>query len=75
MITNSLKTKTDIYKISLTAYRAVKLLMLLIKNPCNGDDIIEYFRQDPVTENCANKDTLRITINSLKAVILKIRHV
>ena len=73
MITNSLKSKTNIYKISLTAYRAVKLLELLIEKPCSGDDIIEYFKQDNITENCANKDTLRITLNSLKAVGCQIK--
>lgn len=73
MIVNSLKFKNDIYKISLTAYRAVKLLNMLLEKPRGKEEIIESFRNDKVTEYSANKDTLRITVNSLRAVGCKIR--
>jgi len=62
----NLKTVTS--KISITAYRAIKLLEMLLISPCSSTDILNAFLEDPITRNSATKDTLRITINSLKAV-------
>lgn len=70
---NNLKIKTATSKISLTAYRAIKLLEMLMDKPCCAEYIIENFRQDPITESSASKDTLRITLNSLKAVGCRIK--
>lgn len=65
---NKLRLLSSTSKISITAYRAIKLLEMLLISPCSSEDIIKEFAKDPVTERSASKDALRITINSLKAV-------
>ena len=70
---NKANIKTATSKISITAYRAIKLLEMLIVSPRSSSDILNAFLEDPVTSSSATKDTLRITINSLKAVGCKIK--
>lgn len=65
---NKLNFQVNTSKISLTAYRAIKLLKMLLNSPCSSEEIIEEFAKDSITERSATKDSLRITINSLKAV-------
>ena len=65
---NKLNFLVNTSKISLTAYRAIKLLKMLLNSPCSSKEIIEEFVKDSITERSATKDSLRITINSLKAV-------
>ena len=65
---NKIKSETVTSKISITAYRAIKLLEMLLSSPCSSEDIIREFAQDKITNRSATKDSLRITLNSLKAV-------
>lgn len=53
--------------ISLTAYRALFLLAILMEEPCSAEDIIEQFKNNPITRKSLSKDTVRVTINTLKA--------
>lgn len=62
----SIKTKNT--NISLTAYRAVKILKLLLEKPQTSAEIIDVLKQDELTERSVSDDTLRVTMNSLKAV-------
>ena len=66
----SIKTKNT--NISLTAYRAIKILKLLMEKPSTSAEIIEVLKQDELTKRSISDDTLRITMNSLKAVGCKI---
>lgn len=66
----SIKTKNP--NISLTAYRAIKILKLLLEKPQTSAEIIDVLKQDELTERSVSDDTLRVTMNSLKAVGCKI---
>lgn len=66
------KLKTQYVNISLTAYRAIKVLKMLIEKPCSNAEIIENLKADEITRKSTSDDTLRVTINSLKAVGCKI---
>ena len=70
---NKINFQVNTSKISLTAYRAIKLLEMLLNSPCSSEKIINSFSKDPITERSATKDSLRITINSLKAAGCKIK--
>lgn len=61
------KTKINYSNISITAYRAIKILKLLIEKPRSSAEIIGYLQKDEITNKSTSEDTLRITINSLKA--------
>ena len=60
--------KEKINAINLTAYRAIKILRMLIEKPCSHSEIIENLKNDEITERSISDDTLRATINSLKAI-------
>jgi hypothetical protein len=64
----NLKEKHKSLNISLTAYRAIKILKILIEKPCSQKEIIDYLKSDELTCRSISDDTLRITINSLKNV-------
>lgn len=66
----SIKTKNT--NISLTAYRAIKILKLLMEKPSTSAEIIDVLKQDELTKRSISDDTLRISMNSLKAVGCKI---
>ena len=54
--------------ITITAYRAIKILKMLIEKPCSNKEIIEALRKDSVKNKSLSEDTLRATLNSLKTV-------
>lgn len=68
----NLNFKTKNTNISLTAYRAIKILKLLMEKPSTSAEIIEVLKQDELTMRSVSDDTLRVTMNSLKAVGCKI---
>lgn len=53
---------------SLTGYRVLVLLDLLLKGPCTTANINECFLQNKYIKSAFSKDTLRIYINSLRAI-------
>lgn len=60
--------KNNNINISLTAYRAIKILKMLIEKPCSNSEIVKELKEDEITKKSTSDDTLRVTINSLKAV-------
>lgn len=68
METNKLLEKYRINAINITAYRAIKIFKLLNEKPCSHKEIIENLKQDKITNRSISDDTLRATLNSLKAV-------
>ncbi len=69
----NLNVKTKNNNISLTAYRAIKILKLLMKKPAANNEIMEVLKQDELTNRSISDDTLRISINSLKAAGCEIK--
>lgn len=65
---NVISLRQSTTNISLTAYRAIKILKLLLQKPCSHDDIVNYLQEDENTARYTSDDTVRITLNSLKAV-------
>lgn len=65
---HNLKEKRYCANISITAYRAIKILMLLIDRPYSSAELTEILKNDEITCRSTSDDTLRVTINSLKAV-------
>lgn len=65
---HSYKDKRYCANISITAYRAIKILMLLIDSPYSATELSEALKSDEITCRSTSDDTLRVTINSLKAV-------
>ncbi len=53
--------------ISLTAYRALFVLGLLIEKPRSRQKIVEMLRLNELTSRYATLETVRVTINTLKA--------
>lgn len=66
--TQNLKSKKYYSNISITAYRAIKILMLLIEKPYSALELTDALKNDEITSRSTSDDTLRVTINSLKAV-------
>ncbi len=52
--------------ISLTAYRTLFVLKLLIEKPRTLDELVKELKSNKITEKSISKDTVRITINTLK---------
>lgn len=52
--------------ISKTGYRAMFVLFKLLKNPASRDELLEFFSKDPILKNDISKDTVTITVNTLK---------
>lgn len=70
MVNNQQNTETKRYytNISITAYRAIKILKLLLEKPCSHAELQEAIKNDEIINRSTSDDTLRVTINSLKAV-------
>lgn len=68
----NLAEKIKINSINLTAYRAIKILKLLLEKPCSAEEIIDCLRNDEVTCRSISEDTIRASLNSLKAIGCKI---
>ncbi|MCR5261217.1 MAG: WYL domain-containing protein [Candidatus Gastranaerophilales bacterium] len=60
--------KYNYSNINITAYRAIKILKMLMEKPCSVNELIDSLQQDSITEKSVSDDTLRLTINSLKSV-------
>ena len=58
--------------VSLTGYRTLFVLKLLIEKPRSTEDIVEHLKSNEITRKSLSKDTVRITINTLKDVGCKI---
>lgn len=61
-----------INSISLTAYRAIKILKLLLEKPCSANEILDCLKNDIITCRSVSDDTIRASLNSLKAIGCKI---
>lgn len=64
------KTYTDNIiesNISVTAYRALLVLGLLMTRPYSRDEIVKVLKNNPITSRSFSLDTVRVTINTLKA--------
>ena len=64
--------KNNYSNINITAYRAIKILKLLLEKPCSSSEILDCLSQDEITERALSDDTLRLTLNSLNSVGCKI---
>ena len=53
--------------ISLTAYRALLVLGLLMDRPMSREEIVNIFKCNNITSKSSSLDTVRVTINTLKA--------
>ncbi len=54
--------------ISITAYRALLILSLLLEKPLTKEEIVNVLKNDFITSNSYSHDTIRVTLNTLKAV-------
>ncbi len=52
--------------VSITAYRTLLILKLLLKRGHTLDEIVDVLKNDPVTSRSLSKDTARITLSTLK---------
>ncbi len=53
--------------ISLTGYRTLKVLALLIDKSRTLDELIYFLSEDKITDKSVSKDTIRLTLNTLRA--------
>lgn len=53
--------------ISLTGYRTLYVLNLLLEKSRTIDELVELLRANPYTNKSLSKDTVRVTINTLRA--------
>ena len=53
--------------ISLTGYRTLYVLKLLLEKSRTIDELVELLKSNPYTNKSVSKDTVRITINTLRA--------
>lgn len=60
------KQKKNTVWISLTGYRTLFVLKLLIERSRTVDELIEELKSNSVTKKSISKDTIRLTINTLK---------
>ncbi|MDD3238393.1 MAG: WYL domain-containing protein [Candidatus Gastranaerophilales bacterium] len=62
------KTNTsEEVNISMTAYRALLVLGFLIESPHTKSEILQILKNDKITSRACSEDTLRVTLNTLKA--------
>jgi len=64
---NSLNSK-DIDNISLTAYRILSILKMLLERPCSDKEINEKLQMDIIGARSLSQDTICIYMNTLRAV-------
>lgn len=62
------QNKLNYSNISITAYRAIKILKLLMDSPRSNAEIIEILKNYEITSKSVSDDTIRMSINSLKSV-------
>ena len=65
---NQVLSNTKKTWISLTGYRTLFVLKLIMEKPRTASEIIQFLRDNPNTRKSLSKDTLRITMNTLKSV-------
>ncbi len=53
--------------VSITGYRALLILKALMQAPCSLNELIEILKTNSVTNKAVSKDTIRITLNTLKS--------
>ena len=63
---NRLQEKKKSIWISLTGYRTLYVLKLLIEESRSPEELIEILKCNPYTKKSLSKDTIRLTINTLK---------
>lgn len=63
----SLNTNIKELNISLTAYRSLLVLGLLMVKPLSREEIANVFKENVITAKSFSLDTVRVTINTLKA--------
>lgn len=61
------RTARDL-NISITAYRALLILSLLLEKPLTRIEIEKFLKEDPITSKSYSLDTIRVTLNTLKSV-------
>lgn len=54
--------------ISITAYRAIKILKILMEKPRSNSELVDILKNDEITKKSTSDDTIRMSINSLKSV-------
>ena len=59
--------------VSITGYRALIILKALMENPCTVDELVDILKHNIVTEKSYSKDTVRISINTLKSAGCKFK--
>lgn len=62
-----LENKKNIW-ISITGYRMLFILKLLLEKGRGIDEIIDILKDNPITSKSVSKDTVRLTIKSLKSI-------
>ncbi len=63
---NSLDNKQKKFWVSLTGYRALIILKALMEASLSGSELIEIIKNNNITNKSLSKDTLRVTLNTLK---------
>ena len=58
--------------ISLTGYRTLYVLKLLIEKSRSSDELVDLLKSNPYTNKSVSKDTVRVTINTLRSAGCKI---
>ena len=53
--------------ISLTGYRTLYVLKLLIEKSRSIDELVDLLKSNPYTNKSVSKDTVRLTINTLRS--------
>lgn len=54
--------------ISITGFRTLLLLISLIEKPRDIDELVDIVKSHSITQKSISKDTVRLTINTLKAI-------
>ena len=65
---NFLKLHDENKQVSMTGARALILLIAILKEPKNFEEILQYLRDCGISEKDMSIDTIRIDINTLKAI-------
>ncbi|MBQ4123983.1 WYL domain-containing protein [bacterium] len=64
----NIEQNNDKVWISITGFRTLLLLASLIEKPRTIDELVEIVKKHNVTEKSVSKDTIRITLNTLKSI-------
>lgn len=71
-LSDKIKDKNEKVWISITGFRTLLLLISLIEKPRSINELVEIIRNNEVTKKSVSKDTIRITLNTLKTAGCKI---